>query len=100
MFRSQRTARIRPGKLVEAFQWAREIAEYTNEKYAPVSTQAYSEVFGDYGKVHWHTDFEDLATYEKASAQLMADQEYWAMLNEGAELFIEGSVHDTLIQSL
>lgn len=100
MFRFQRTARISSGKIVEAFQWAKEITEYLNEKYAPVSVQPYTEVFGDYGKVYWHVDYEDLATLEKINAQLMADQEYWAMLNEAAELFIEGSIHDTVIQSL
>lgn len=100
MFRFQRTAQVRSGKGAEAIQWAKEIAKYLNEKYPPASYQAYIELFGDFGKVHWHSDFEDLATFEKINAQLMTDQEYGARLNEAGELFIEGGTHDTLIQSL
>lgn len=100
MFRFQRTAQIRTGKLAEAIQWAKKITEYLNKKFAPLSTQAYTELFGDYGKVYWHTDFEDLATLEKVNAQLLADQEYWALLNEATGLFVDRGTHDTLIQSL
>jgi Family of unknown function (DUF6039) len=100
MYRFQRTAQARSGKGAEAIQWAKKISEYLNKKFAPLSNQAYTEVFGDYFKVHWYTDFEDLAAYEKITVQLLTDQEYWAMLNEGAALFIEGATRDTLIQSL
>ncbi len=100
MFRFHRIARASRGNFPRAVQWAKEVAEYINENYAPVSVQAYSELFGDSGMVHWYADYEDLATIEKFNAQLLADQGYWAMINEGADLFIEGSVHDTLIQSI
>ncbi len=100
MFRFHRTAQASRGKFLEAVQWAKEVAGYINTKYAPVSVQAYLEAFGDTGTVHWYSDHEDLATIEKLNAQLLADQEYLAMLNKAADLYIEGSVHDTLIQSL
>lgn len=100
MFRLHRTTRISRGKGLEALQWAKEVAGYVNKKYAPVSVQAYSEVFGDVGTIHWHADSEDLATIEKFNAQLLTDQEYQALLKKATDLFIEGSTHDTLIQSL
>ena len=100
MFRFHRIARVSRGKFQEAVQWAKEVAGYINTKYAPVSVQAYAELFGDVGMVHWYADYEDLATIEKFNAQLLADQGYWAVLNKGADLFIEGSLHDTLIQSV
>ena len=100
MFRFHRIARVSRGKFLEAVQWAKEVAGYINTKYAPVSVQAYAELFGDVGTVHWYADYEDLATIERINAQLLTDQGYWAMLNKAADLFIEGSVHDTLIQSL
>ncbi len=100
MFRFHRTARISRGKLPDGVQWAKEVAGYINTKYAPVSVQAYAEVFGDIGKIHWYADYEDLATVERINAQLQADQGYWALLGKAADLFVEGSVHDTLIQSL
>jgi hypothetical protein len=100
VYRFQRTAQIRSGKLAEAIQWTKKITEYLNKKFAPLTTQAYSEVLGDFGKVYWHSDFEDMATLEKVNTQLLADREYWALLNEAAEMFVEGGTHDTLIQSL
>ena len=100
MFRFHRIARASRGKLPEALQWAKEVAGYINTKYSPVSVQAYSELFGDVGTVHWYADYEDLATIERINARLLTDQGYWAMLNKAADLFIEGSGHDTLIQSL
>jgi len=33
MVRWTRSARIAPGKFMEAIRWAKEIAEYTNKKY-------------------------------------------------------------------
>ena len=100
MFRFHRTARVSRGKFPEGIQWAKEVTEYINTKYAPASLQAYAELFGDVGTVHWYADYEDLATIEKLNAQLLADQGYWALLSKAADSFIEGSAHDTLIQSL
>lgn len=100
MFRFHRTGHISRGKLLEALQWAKEVAEFINTNYSTVSVQAYSEIFGDIGKVHWYADYEDLATIERINAQLLTDQGYQAMINKSADLFIEGSFHDTLIQSL
>lgn len=100
MYRFHRTGYASRGKLLEAVKWAKEVAGYITKNYSPVSVQAYSEIFGDYSAVHWYTDYEDLATIEKINAQLLTDQGYLALLNKAGDLFIEGSIHDTLIQSL
>lgn len=100
MYRLQRTGNISRGKVLEARQWAKEVAEYINKNYAPVSVQAYSEIFGDIGKVYWYTDAEDLASIEDFNAQLLMDQGYQALVNKTADLFVKGSIHDRLIQSL
>lgn len=99
MFRLHRTGHVSRGKAFEAVQWAKEVAEYVSAKYAPVSVQAYSEIFGDIGKVHWYADSEDLASIEKLNAQLLTDQDYQALINKSTDLFVEGSFHDTLVQS-
>jgi len=100
MYRLQRTGNISRGKALEARQWAKEVAEYINKHYAPVSVQAYSEIFGDIGRVHWYADAEDLATIEGFNAHLLMDQGYQALINKSTDLFVEGSIHDRLIQSL
>lgn len=100
MFRLRRSGTVSRGKALEARQWAKEVTEYVNENYAPVSAQVYSEIFGDLGKVHWYIDYEDLATIEMYSARLLADEGYQVLLSKAADLFVEGSIRDTLIQSL
>ena len=100
MVRFQRTARAKGGKFPEAMQFAKEVAGYLNDKYAPVTIQVYSELFGDVNTIYWYADYKDLATIEGINARLLADQGYWAILNKAADLFIEGSVHDTLMMSV
>ena len=99
MFRFHRIARVGRGNFQAAIQFAKEVAEHINTRYPPVSVQTFLELFGDYGTIHWYADYEDLASIEKFNAQLLMDQEYWAILNKATDLFIEGSVRDTLIQS-
>lgn len=97
MIRFQRSARAKGSTALEAVQFAKEVAEYINTKYAPVSVQVYSELFGDLNTIYWYVDYKDLATIESINAQLLADQGYWAILGKATDLFIEGSLHDTLM---
>ncbi|HLE29969.1 MAG TPA: DUF6039 family protein [Anaerolineales bacterium] len=100
MYRFQRTARARGGKAMEAVQFAKEVAGYINTKYAPVSLQVYTELFGDVNTIYWYAEYKDLASLETIIGQLNADQEYWAILGKAADLFVEGSLHDTLMMSI
>lgn len=103
MFRLHRTARARRDKVREAHKWAKEVTTYINAKYAPVSIQAYAERFGDVGKIHFFSDYADLATLERLMGLWKRDKEYRAMLERARDLFvdeIEGSFHDTLMQAV
>lgn len=100
MFRFHRISRAKIGKFRDAVLWAKDVAEYLNTNYAPVSVQAYAELFGEVNTIHWYADYEDLAALERMNAQLMADQGYQALLNKANDLFIEGGTQDTLIQSI
>ncbi len=100
MYRWHRIARAKTDKFPEAVQWAKEVSSYVNTKYPPSSIQAYAEVFGEVNLVHWYADYEDLAQLERINSQLLADKAYWGMINKAAALFIDGSAHDTLINSL
>jgi len=100
MIRFQRSARARGSKVLEAIQFAKEVAEYLNTKYAPVSVQVYTELFGDVNTIYWYSDYKDLATIEGINAQILTDQGYWAIVSKATDLFIEGSLHDTLMSSV
>ncbi|MGA3115026.1 MAG: DUF6039 family protein [Syntrophobacteraceae bacterium] len=100
MVRYQRSARAKYGKFPEAVQLSKAMTEYINTKCSPLSLQAYATVFGDVGTLYWYVDLKDFASYESLQRQVRSDQGYWAILNKGAELFIEGSYHDTLMSSV
>ena len=100
MYRFHRTVHVRLGHQREASQWAKEVAVYLSNKYQPHDFQAYSERFGDPSIIHWFVDYEDLATIEKVNAQLLIDQEYLALLAKGTGFLVEGTLRDTLTQSM
>ena len=100
MIRLQRSGRTKNGKLVNGIMFAKEIAEYLNSKYAPLSVQVFAEQFGNLGTIYWYLDYKDLATLESVTSKLIADQEYLAIALKGMELFIEGSIHDCLMASV
>ena len=99
MLRFYRTGRVKNGKnlFIEAVQWAKEVAGYLNGTYS-LSMQVYSEIFGDFGSIYWYVDYKDLATADAVGGKLMSDQKYWAMVNKGMELFIDGTFHDKIMR--
>lgn len=100
MFRFQRTGRTKNGRTPQAILWAKEIAEYLNGKYPQISIQVYTQFFGDFHSIHWTCDYKDLATIENIFKQMMLDQGYWALVNKGMEMFIEGGFNDSLMSSV
>ncbi len=100
MIRFQRSGKTKPGKFLDGIRFAKEIAEYCNATYAPISVQVYAELFGNVDTIHWHIDYKDLTTIEGVNTKLLTDQGYWAIVNKGMEFFVEGSFHDCLISSV
>jgi hypothetical protein len=99
MVRFERTVRIRPGKFVEALQWANEVARFVNGKFSDNNELlVFNRLFGDYPTIAWAVDAPDLATMESTLQQLVADPAYWAVVNKGADLLVEGTGHDALWQ--
>jgi len=97
MIRFQRSAKAKGGKFPQAILFAKEITEYLNTNYSAASIQVFAEQFGNTGTIYWCVDYEDLATIDGVNAQLMGDQEYWALVSKSPEFFIEGSIKDTLM---
>ena len=98
--RTHRMARISGGKMLEAIQFAKEVTDYINNKYPQIPTRVYSEAFGAVGTIHWFSECKDLATLERTIQQLFADPGYLSILSKAIGLFIDGSVHDTLMISI
>ncbi len=99
MIRWTRSARIVPGKILQTMQWAKEIAEYVNNKYKTQVT-VYMDSFGEVGTIRWYCDYADLAALEKIGTQLVTDQEYWEKLKKSVELLTPGSAFDTVMRAV
>ena len=99
MIRWTRSARIAPGKFTQAIQWSKEMVEFVNKKYK-IQTSVYLDCFGESGTIRWFTDYTDLAALEKVMNQVLADQEYLKKITHTADLFIQGSGYDTVMQAI
>lgn len=99
MIRHQRSGRAKAGKAWDVVQFAKEIADFVNTKYAPVSVQVYSELFGDLNTIYWQTDYDDLATLEEINSKLTSDPDYQVIARKGSDIFIEGTLQDKLLKS-
>jgi hypothetical protein len=90
---------VKNGKFTEAMMWAKEITEYVKAKYSQ-PLEVYVQVLGDIAAIHWLDEYKDLAAFESVMGQIMSDQEYWAVVNKGVELFIDGSWNDTMMRAI
>jgi len=99
VIRWTRSGQVAHPKYVQAMQWAKEITEFATKKYK-IQWSVYIETFGQVGTIRWFSDYADLAAFEKVRNQLLADQEYWQIVNRSTELFIQGSFFDTVMQSI
>lgn len=103
MIRLQWTARISRGKNQEAIRWAKETAEYLGTKYHKIlAIAAYEEHFGNVNTIHIFSDYESMATLESVESQYPSDTAFQDLFKKSndAGLFIEGSIHGTLVKSL
>ena len=89
-----------PGKyFIQAMQWAKEIAEFVNNKYK-IQVSVYMDSFGEIGTIRWFCDYTDLATMEKVGNQLNTDQEYWQKVIQSSDFIVQSSVHDTVMRAI
>jgi len=100
MIRWTRSARIAPGKFLQAVQFAKEISDYAKKFQGAPPVSVYLDSFGEIGTIRWFADYEDVAAWEKVANQLYADLEFINRVNQAADLFIPGSVHDSIMRSI
>ena len=100
MIRFQRSIRTARGKGLEATQWAKEITEYINAQRSEANLQVFSLRFGDINTIVWQVDFDNLAALDGYQQFLNTNEGYWALIQRSYDLFMEGSVDDTVLESL
>jgi hypothetical protein len=97
-----RSGQISRGRIPEGLAWAKEMSSYVEKKFALPPIEIFMDSFGDVGMIRWMVDFPDLNAVEAAFAKTMADSDYWKMVERAnkAELFIDGSFHDTVARKI
>ena len=95
-----RSARIAPGKLVEAVKFSKEIVEYTKKYEGVADAGVFLDSFGEVGTIRWCSDYEDFASWEKISDQMFAAPEWFQKMDAAKDLFIPGYNHVVVMRSL
>ena len=100
MIRFQRSLRAVAGKGREATAWAQEVTDYLNRKFEDTRLQVFTHRFGDINTLTWQADFDSLASLDTFQQAVNRDQDYWKLVDKTDGLFMEDSIHDTVLESL
>ena len=93
-----RSIQLRGGKEAEAIQQAKAIAAFVNTRFPSANVHVFSEVFGHPGTLYWLAEVENAGAMESLDTQLGTDPAWPALLRQGDGLFVDGSLHDTLLR--
>ncbi len=97
--RLNRTAVVDRGKADEAMQFAATVTDYIRENWG-ISITWGVEVGGTFGKVHWFSDYTDMAHLEQTLGMTMSDEGYRQLLADANDLFVTGETTDTLVYTM
>jgi len=96
MFRFIRTATAKTAAGVPTgLQFASEVAAYLNKRHS-LNMKFGAEMFGE-ARIHWHFESDSLDKMEQVNAKLLQDREYLGMLEKFKDVWVEGSMKDTIV---
>jgi hypothetical protein len=95
----QRTAVILEGQFEAALKFAKEVTEYVNKNYPGLNVQAYRDVMGEGGKIHWFADYKNQEEIDEMVQNISTDAGYNEILATAEGVF-EEPVVDLLMQSI
>jgi hypothetical protein len=97
MFRFERTATVKhAAEVPAAVQFATAVTAYLNKRH-DLNMKFGVELFGA-PKIHWYYDVESLDDSAKLDATLLKDRDYEKMLKDSEDLWIDESMHDTIVR--
>jgi hypothetical protein len=95
-----RKAQALPGKEAEAIKFAAEIAKMVTD-IVGVDVMVGQQLGGPIGQVGWRATYADMATFEKAMGQILANDSYRQHIAKHVPLiFTPGSGRDELWRTL
>lgn len=101
MVRWMRTARISgSSKFGRAMEFAQKTKGLTARFPDAKKIEVYLNMMGESGTMRWFIDYADLATFEKVNNQVLKDAEYWKLVAEYEDTFVQSSVEDVVMMML
>ena len=100
MIRFQRSLRCTGNKAREATEWAKEVTTYLNDNYSETTLQAFGQRFGDVNTIVWQADFDSLASLDNYQQAAGDDEGYLAIVAKSVGLFVDGTLIDTVFETL
>jgi len=95
MIAFNRIGKIAPGKTAGAVAFAHEISAYMKDAYK-VDLEVMMPIGGNPQRIAWSARYQDLAAFDAVSAKLLGDQRYWAIVAKATDLFLPGSMQDSM----
>lgn len=99
MIRLIRSAYASGPNPLKAIQWSKEVTDFINRKHPGGNVQVFTGQFGAYGAIYWSAEFEDFPAMDRWMQEIMADQDYWEMMNKAEGLFLAGRGRDVVMRS-
>ena len=99
MFRFTRTTTTRnAADMPAAIQFGTEVCGYLNKTYS-LNLKFGVELFGG-ATCHWHFDTDSLDKINALNGKLMQDRQYLGLLEKVKDIWVEGSLKDTIVNFL
>ncbi len=97
MFRFERTAIVKhAAEVPAAVQFADDVTTYLNKRYN-LGMKFGVEMFGE-PRIHWYYDLESLDDSVKLNTTLLNDADYEKILKKTEDLWVDQSMHDTIVR--
>lgn len=97
MYSFTRTASLHNAAVApRALGFGIELAGYLNKTYN-LKLRCGLEMFGT-ANIHWQFDVDTLDALAELNKRLFDDKAYWAMLDKVKDLWVPGSMRDTVVQ--
>jgi hypothetical protein len=90
--------KVKRGK--HAMTWAKELLDYMTTIHGKPTINLFRSRFGNVSTLCWTIDFKDLEALETWQRKIGADAGYLALVKDSLDTIIEGTVEDTILESV
>lgn len=88
-----------PGKTAGAWAFATEICDYVKDAYR-IDIEVVRPIGGNPQRVAWCARYKDLAAWNDIATRLVADKKFHELNAETTDLFVAGTMRDSIWQPL